>query len=108
MPRIRRVKLVQQGLFGTAETLPAVQADEPMLMEFSGHPIRLLMIDGSPWWVLSDVVKVLGYQRTSDAVKHLRDKHKGTAFCRTPGGSQEILTVNEAGLYETHTVKVAR
>lgn len=89
----------QLGLFGPIEGPPAIRSDEPMLTEFSGRPIRLVIIDAAPWWVLSDVAKVLGYRDARDASRLLRDKHKGTHQMRTPGGTQEFLVVSEPGLY---------
>jgi anti-repressor protein len=57
------------------------------------------MIKGDPWWVLTDVARVLGYRDATAAGRILRDKHKGTHQTCTPGGEQEMLVVNEAGLY---------
>lgn len=79
---------------------PAAPKDEVVHLRFEdAHQVRIVMVGGEPWWVLSDIAKALGYQRTSDASKHLRDKEKGTANCRTPGGKQNLVIVSEPGMY---------
>ncbi|MCK9928116.1 phage antirepressor KilAC domain-containing protein [Frankia sp. Mgl5] len=67
--------------------------------DFEGTAVRVLTIDGEPWWVAGDVTRVLGYRLASDAVRWLDDDEKGTQPVRTPGGVQNALVVNEPGLY---------
>ncbi len=66
---------------------------------FEGAEVRVLTIDGEPWWVAADVTKVLGYRMASDATRWLDDDEKGTHSVRTPGGVQNVGVVNEPGLY---------
>lgn len=61
--------------------------------------VRVVMIDGEPWFVLADVAKVLGYRDAANAGRVLAGQGKGTHRVSTPGGSQNLSTVNEAGLY---------
>lgn len=69
------------------------------LLKFNGGDFRVKLIDGYPNLVATDVCSILGIKDTSDAVKSLPDNEKGTVTIRTPGGVQEVLTVNEPGLY---------
>lgn len=68
------------------------------------HPtfgeVRTLEVDGNPWFVGKDVVERLGYKRTADALKaHVDDEDKGVGDLPTPGGIQQIVIINESGLY---------
>ena len=66
--------------------------------------VRQLWIDGQPWFVLNDVRQVLGYTRTSDALKNLRHSQFNTAERRVGvelgqrGGRLPYL-ITESGLY---------
>ena len=59
--------------------------------------VRAVEINGEGWLVGKDVAEVLGYSNTSDALKKHVDK--GVAKCDTLGGSQEMIVINESGLY---------
>jgi anti-repressor protein len=61
--------------------------------------LRAVPIDGEPWFVASDVAKALGYRMASDMTRRLEDYEKGTHSTRTPGGSQTVSVISEAGLY---------
>lgn len=67
--------------------------------DFQGHEVRVLVEDGAPRWVASDVAKVLGYRMASDMTRRLDEDEKGTRSVRTPGGEQEVTTITESGLY---------
>lgn len=69
-----------------------------LTFNFSAQALRVVMIDGEPWFVAADVCAALGIQRTSDAVEKLDGDEKGTDLIRTPGGAQKMLIVNESGL----------
>jgi prophage antirepressor-like protein len=73
-----------------------------------GHSIRFVERTLGDWWaVAADVTKALGIKNTSEAVhgnpkkraKGLRDSEKGICKLYTPGGEQEVLVVNEPGIY---------
>lgn len=62
--------------------------------------VRAVEINGEGWLVGKDVAEVLGYSNTSDALKkHVDIEDKGVAKCDTLGGSQEMIVINESGLY---------
>ena len=67
---------------------------------YSDHPVRVIEINGTPFFVGKDVAEVLGYNNSRDALrKHVDDEDKGVANCDTPGGPQELAVINESGLY---------
>lgn len=65
---------------------------------FAGAEVRTLLIDGQPWFVASDVLNILGLDRT--ATRRLDDDEKGVRSMHTPGGMQDVGVVNEFGLYD--------
>jgi prophage antirepressor-like protein len=66
---------------------------------FEGNNVRVIVRDGAPWFVLSDVAKVLGYRDSSNAARVLDDDEKDTHIVSTPGGTQNVTVANESGLY---------
>lgn len=62
--------------------------------------IRMMEIDGEPWFVATDIAKALGYSNVSDAVKrHVDEDEKGIVKHDTIRGEQSLLIIDEAGLY---------
>lgn len=58
------------------------------------------MIGGEPLFVAKDLCEVLGLSKYRDAVARLDDDERGMPVVMdTPGGPQELTTVNESGLY---------
>ena len=66
---------------------------------FEENQVRALLIDRCPWFVAADVAGVLQYRNAPDMTRSLDDDEKGTQIVRTPGGNQEMLVINESGLY---------
>ncbi len=69
------------------------------------HPefgkVRVVMIEGEPWFVGKDVATALGYAKPADAIReHVPDKFKGVCEMETPGGKQKVVVINEAGMYK--------
>lgn len=77
-------------------------AEETALVpfEFEGAQVRVIHIDGAPWFVAADVCKVLGIGNNRTAVAKLDDDEKGAHSMDTPGGPQETTIVSEAGFYK--------
>ena len=61
--------------------------------------IRTALIDGEPWFVAADVCKALEIKDTWGATNRLDEDEKDTVLISTPGGTQEMTTINEPGLY---------
>lgn len=62
--------------------------------------IRTTDNKGDVWFVAKDIAEVLGYKNsTRDVNRHVDDEDKGGTVLVTPGGKQEVLTINESGLY---------
>ena len=62
--------------------------------------VRVVTIDGEPWFVGRDIARVLGYANPNDALaKRVDEEDKGVAKCDTLGGIQDLVVINESGLY---------
>ena len=62
--------------------------------------VRTVEIDGQPWLVGKDVAVALGYKNPHRAIRdHVEDEDKGMTKTVTPSGEQEMLIINESGLY---------
>lgn len=62
--------------------------------------VRSLMIDNEPWFVGKDVATALGYEKPTDSVrKRVDDEDRGISKMETPSGEQEMVIINESGLY---------
>ena len=67
--------------------------------QFDTREVRTMLIDDQPWFVAADVSCALEYRIAGDMTRNLDDDEKGTQIVRTPGGDQEMLVINESGLY---------
>lgn len=68
--------------------------------DFGAQAVRVQIdAQGNPWWVLTDVCAALNLTSPHKVYDRLYDDEKGRTFTPTPGGEQEVTTVNEAGLY---------
>lgn len=61
--------------------------------------VRMVMQGDEPWWVLADVCRALGLERTDSVARRLDPDEKGTHLVSAPGGPQEMAIINESGLY---------
>lgn len=62
--------------------------------------LRSMMINEEPWFVGKDVADILGYSNSRKAIAdHVDDEDKGVTKCDTLGGTQDLVVINESGLY---------
>lgn len=62
--------------------------------------VRTVEVSGVPYFVGRDVATILGYKNIRDAISnHVDEEDKGVAKCDTLGGTQEMVVINESGLY---------
>ncbi|MEU9130074.1 Bro-N domain-containing protein [Kitasatospora sp. NPDC048540] len=74
--------------------------EAPARFDFQGHGVRVVTVDGEPWWVAADVCAVLEITNPRDTLrKTLDEDEKGVATVYTPGGDQQVSVINEPGLY---------
>ena len=83
----------------TNDTKPCTDVQEFENPEF-GTVRALTGENGEPWFVASDVAKVLGYSNPRKAIiDHVDDEDKGVTKRDTLGGTQNMTVINESGLY---------
>lgn len=86
-------------------TLATVGASNGMSFTFTDEdgtamPVRVVTDeDGEPWFVASDLAKILEYRDAEKMTRLLYDDEKGTQNLGTLGGDQKMSVVNESGLY---------
>ncbi|WP_274434822.1 phage antirepressor [Alicyclobacillus sp. ALC3] len=69
------------------------------LFQFENRDVRVVSIDGEPWFVAKDVCDVLGLSNMRSSLALLDDDEKGVHTMDTLGGKQQVSVVNEPGLY---------
>ena len=62
--------------------------------------VRTLTIEGDPWFVGKDVADILGYSNNRKAIAdHVDEEDKGVTKCDTLGGVQDLVVINESGVF---------
>lgn len=70
------------------------------IFNFHGQDVRTVIINNEPYFVGKDVAEILGYTNHGQALKnHVDEDDKGVSKCDTPGGKQDLVTINESGKY---------
>ncbi|WP_421557797.1 Bro-N domain-containing protein [Pseudomonas canadensis] len=77
----------------------SIAASNVIPFSFGKQQVRTLLIDDQPWFVANDVSAALQYSEASAMTRHLDDDEKGLSIVQTLGGDQEMLVINESGLY---------
>lgn len=71
---------------------------ELMNFEYEGRPVRMVLIDNEPWFVLADVCSILQVDNVTDVSARLDDDEK--TFEKIEGfRGPSVTLVNEPGLY---------
>ncbi|HHW7474685.1 TPA: BRO family protein [Mannheimia haemolytica] len=66
---------------------------------FENSAIRVIAINGEPWFIAKDVCEATGISNYRDAIERLDDDEKGVALTDTLGGKQEMNIISESGMY---------
>ncbi|HFJ8403451.1 TPA: BRO family protein [Staphylococcus aureus] len=75
---------------------------ELQTFNFEELPVRTLEIDGEPYFVGSDIAKILGYQKPQNAIAtHVDLEDKTTTLIQGTGSNYKsnAVIINESGLY---------
>lgn len=68
--------------------------------QFDDYDIRVITIDGVPWWVASDVCFALDISDVSSAVSRLDEADTGTARVSSGSQTRNVRIINESGLWD--------
>ena len=79
-------------------TLPENQLS---IFNFENNQVRTIVDEtGDIWWVAKDICSILGFADHISAMRnHLDEDEKGVLPQHTLGGVQDMVSVNESGLY---------
>jgi len=67
---------------------------------FEKFQVRVVTRDGGePWFVAADVCEANAIKNASEACSRLDDDERGITTVDTPSGEQQMLIINESGLY---------
>jgi len=83
----------------THQSALALNSNIPSIFNFGTHTVRVIMIDGEPWFVASDVCRALELSNPSESLRNLDAEERGISSTETPGGMQDMLIISESGLY---------
>lgn len=72
---------------------------EIQAFNYQSNEIRTVTKNGEPWFVLKDVCMVLGLAKPSNVATRLDDDERGACLMGTPSGDQNMVIINESGLY---------
>jgi anti-repressor protein len=73
--------------------------NELQVFSYEENEIRTVEVNGEPWWVLKDVCAALGIVKYRDVAERLDGDERAPVRVDTLGGNQEMICVNESGLY---------
>ena len=73
--------------------------NEIQIFNYNNREVRTVQKDGEPWFVLKDVCAILGISKYRDAAERLDPDEREPVRVDTLGGKQEMLCINESGLY---------
>ncbi len=89
---------------GTGSRALAVKSVQ--MWAFGDMLVRTIPLESVPWFVGKDVATALEYKLTTDLTKYLDPDETATCTVPTSGGVQEMLVINEPGLY--HAIFMSR
>ncbi|EEC8909910.1 antirepressor protein [Escherichia coli] len=71
-----------------------------VVLRFDGVSVRVVYVNGDPWFVAVDVCAALEIVDHKVALRRFDDDEKGECLIPTPGGNQTMRTVCESGFYK--------
>jgi prophage antirepressor-like protein len=75
----------------------------PSIFSFEEKPLRVIVIDGAPWFVAADVCAALKLSNPTKALLALDDDKKALSLIeglsKLAGGNEQVNIINDSGLY---------
>jgi prophage antirepressor-like protein len=68
-------------------------------LTFENQPVRIVLQDGEPWFVATDVASILGYSHGPHMVRIMDDDEAAVHIMDTSGQNREVSIISESGLY---------
>ena len=74
--------------------------NELQIFNYDGiHGVRTVIKENDPYFVLKDTCDILGISNANNVATRLDEDEKGIHPIDTPGGVQQMIVINESGLY---------
>lgn len=70
----------------------------PVLFSFDGATVRIVLVEGEPWWFASEVCSAIGLADTNKALLNL-DLDEKREHEKYSGSGRKPILINESGLY---------
>ena len=82
--------------------IPTQSNEMLQLFQFEDVPVRTILIDNEPWFVLSDVCSAAGVKQAATVKKRLdqADVATNNIWSEATNQSYKVTIINEAGLYD--------
>lgn len=75
--------------------------NEIQVFNYGESPVRTVMRDGEPWWVLKDVCGILEIENSRNVAARLDGDEKNTVYLADGiRGNPNMTIINESGLYK--------
>ena len=75
--------------------------NEIQVFNYGESPVRTVMQDGEPWWVLKDVCGILEIENSRNVAARLDGDEKNTVYLADGiRGNPNMTIINESGLYK--------
>ncbi|MDM2739537.1 BRO family protein [Citrobacter sp. Cu096] len=84
----------------TVKTSITADVSDISVIRFDGVKVRIVNMDGDPWFIAKDVCEALEIADHKVALRRLDADEKGECLTPTPGGLQIMRTVCESGFYK--------
>ena len=83
------------------QVIEASKFQETKIFSFEDQQVDILTDDqGNPWFIGSQIAKILGYSNAQKAVRdHVDAEDKLTERIVLSGQNREVITINESGMY---------
>lgn len=76
-----------------------VSNQQTQTIEFNGANVRMVMVNGEPWFVAKDLVEAIhGAWKGTQTIEHIPAKHRGVTSVVTQSGEQQMVVFSEAGM----------
>jgi anti-repressor protein len=69
------------------------------VFDFEQSKVRMVLVNGEPWFVAKDMVEALGYEWKTNLVYNVPEEWRGANPVSTPGGIQTMTCLSEQGVY---------
>ena len=103
------MELLSEGINTDAKDMQIVHtlsAQKVQSWAFGDELVRTIQIENAPFFVAKDVSIALGYKNATDLTRSLESDEIINCIIPTSGGNQEMLVINEPGLY--HAIFMSR